>query len=115
MRSAAPTRHLAPPDIPAADGTEVRFTTVANSMGIHWRDVPEVDKIRVYQRTAELHEEVFGVRPPKVMMHTNEGFKPTSYYNNDTYRQTMVRALEEYEEGSLGPQLLNFLDDPMLQ
>jgi hypothetical protein len=99
VRSAAPTLHLAPPDIPAADGTEVRFTTIANSMGIHWKDVPEEEKRSVYIRAADLHELTYGRRPPRVMMHTNEGFKPTFYYNDSTYRETMVRALEEYQQG----------------
>ena len=86
-----------PPQLPEADGTEMRFTNVASGMGIAWNMVPLDDKMRVYERAAQLHVQHYGVRPAKVRMWTSEGFKPTAYYNKDTYERTMKRALEEYK------------------
>jgi hypothetical protein len=86
-----------PPRIPEADGSEMRFTNVAASMGIAWIAVPLADKMAVYERAAQLHVQHYGVRPAKVLMWTSEGYKPTAYYNKDTYERTMKRALEEYK------------------
>lgn len=86
-----------PPRIPEADGSEIRFTNVADSLGIAWNTVPLADKMAVYERAAQLHVQHYGVRPAKVLMWTSEGYKPTAYYNKDTYERTMKRALEEYK------------------
>jgi len=97
-----PVVRAVPPTIPQADGTEVRFTAVAFDKGIRWSLVPDDAKKIVYDRAANLHKEIYGSWPKKVNMWTYAGFKPVSYYNSDTYRPTMARALDEYKEGKLG-------------
>lgn len=89
-----------PPQIPQADGTEVRFTNVAASLGIPWSAVPVQDKMAVYERAAQLHVQHYGVRPSKARMWTSEGYRPIAYYNERTYERTMKRALEEYKAGA---------------
>jgi hypothetical protein len=91
-----------PPRIPEADGSEIRFTNVAESLGIAWNAVPLADKMAVYERAAQLHVQHYGMRPAKVLMWTSEGCKPTAYYNKDTYERTMKRALEEYKAPRAG-------------
>lgn len=86
-----------PPQLPEADGSEMRFTNVAASLGIAWNMVPTAEKMAVYERAAQLHLQHYGVRPAKVLMWTSEGYKPTAYYNKDSYERTMKRALEEYK------------------
>lgn len=86
-----------PPQLPEADGSEMRFTNVAASLGIAWNMVPTAEKMAVYERAAQLHLQHYGVRPSKVLMWTSEGYKPTAYYNKDSYERTMKRALEEYK------------------
>lgn len=90
-----------PIDIPMADGTEVRFTNVARDIGISWSTVDPVTKQRIYDRACELHKELYGAIPRRVNMWTNAGFRPVYYYNKDTYKGTMVRALREYIDGTL--------------
>jgi hypothetical protein len=85
------------PEIPAADGTEVRFTDVARDLGIQWSTVPDATKRRVYERAAQFHKDVYGVWPKRVSMWTSSGMRPVYYYNKDTYRETMQRALEEMQ------------------
>lgn len=83
-------------EIREADGTEYRFTTVANMLGIKWSSVPDAHKRRVYERAADLHEQVFGSRPPRVKVWTKDGRSAVYYYSMATYGATMERALREY-------------------
>jgi len=96
ITQAEPIEHAVAPSIPMADGSEIRFTQVAQELGILWRDVPEEKKKQVYERAADLHREVFGCVPKPVKMHTSTGFRPVNYYNERTHRPTMRRALLEF-------------------
>lgn len=97
ITQAAPIEHAVPPTIPAADGTEVRFTNVAQSLGIVWRDVPEEQKLALYDRAVQLHYDHFGCYPKKVLMHTNTGRRGVYLYTEATFRPTMLRALHEFK------------------
>lgn len=100
MRSAlGPMTHALPPEMPLSDGSEKRFTDVARELGIHWARVPQEDKLRVYERAAELHRQLYGTRPRRVRMWTSQGFRPVYYYTEQTYGSTMVKALLEYRRG----------------
>lgn len=92
----APIEHPVPPTLPEADGTEIRFTNVANEKGIIWSRVDADTKQRIYERAAQLHKDEFGAWPKRVRMWTNSGYRPVYYYNKDTYPSTMGRALDEY-------------------
>ena len=96
LTQAEPIEHAVPPTVPEADGSELRFTHVAQSLGISWRDVPEEEKEKVYERAVELHRKEYGCAPKRVLMHTNRGKQPVYYYNEHTYRPTMLLALTEY-------------------
>lgn len=110
ITQAGPIEHAVPPTIPMADGTEVRFTNVAQSLGIIWRDVPEEKKQVVYNRALDLHHEVFGCAPIRKLMYTSAGRRGVHYYNESTYRPTMFKALLEFKKremngsASLSPQ-----------
>lgn len=105
-----PIEHAVPPTIPAADGTEMRFTHIAQSLGIIWRDVPEEKKQEVYDRALFLHHECFGCAPVRKLMYTSTGRRAVYYYNETTYRPTMYKALIEFKKReangsvSLSPQ-----------
>jgi hypothetical protein len=86
------------PEIPAADGSEIRFTAVARDLGIVWSTVPEQQKLRLYERAAQYHKDEFGVWPKRVNMWTSSGVRPVYYYNAETYRSTMMRALQEFKD-----------------
>jgi hypothetical protein len=101
VRQVGPVEHAIPPHIPMADGSEMRFTNVANSMGIKWSLVSEDDKFAVYERAADLHAQIYGARPIQVNMWTSDGYRPVAYYDAAHYKPTMVRALREYHNGML--------------
>ena len=94
----APIEHAVPPTIPYADGSELRFTNVAQSLGISWRDVPEAKKKKVYARAVELHRETYGCVPVRKLMHTSAGIRGVYYYNESNYRPTMLKALVEFKK-----------------
>jgi hypothetical protein len=96
ITQAGPVEHAVPPSIPMADGSELRFTNVAQELGIIWKDVPLAKKEEVYQRAADLHREVYGCLPKPVKMHTSTGLRPVNYYNEHSYGPTMRRALLEF-------------------
>ena len=106
VTQAAPVEHTVPATLPDADGSEKRFTEVAAALGIKWSLVNETDKSQVYSRAVDLHVELYGARPRKVRMHTNEGYQPVYYYNAATYRNTMRRALLEYKQRNEGIGIL---------
>jgi len=87
-----------PPTIPMADGSEVRFTNVASELGIQWSAVSQEDKQRLYERAAQLHQQHYGARPGKAKMWTSDGYKDVAYYNQRTYKNTVLTALKEYQE-----------------
>jgi hypothetical protein len=97
ITQAAPVERVVPPTIPFADGTEMRFTNVAQSLGINWRDVPEEEKRKVYARASNLHHDHYGCYPVERLMYTGTGLGPVNYYNEITYRPTMLRALQEFK------------------
>ena len=96
IAQAGPIQHAVPPTIPQADGSEKRFTDEARKLGLKWHMVSEADKMEVYNRAIALHVEHYGSRPTQVNMWTSDGWRPTYYYNEDTYQKTMLRALTEY-------------------
>ena len=87
-----------PPTIPMADGSEVRFTNVASELGIQWSAVSQEDKQRLYERAAQLHQQHYGARPGKAKMWTSDGYKDVAYYNQRTYKNTVLVALKEYQD-----------------
>lgn len=109
LQHVGPSECVVPPSIPVADGTEVRFSDVARTLGIEWREVSDEDKASVYERAVDLHRGVFGCTPKKVLMHTSTGRRPVYFYTEETYRPTMRRALREFKMKSTG--LGPFLSD----
>ncbi len=78
-----------------ADNTEVRLGQRARANGWNWGAVPAETKKRIAERASELHEEVYGIRPPKIRGMTNEGPRDINYYSLDTAPRTMDVALAE--------------------
>lgn len=86
--------------IEAADGTEVRVGETIRSLirddgTIGYKDVTEEQRKAISYRASELHEEVYGRRPPKIRVMSNQGPLDINYYSRQTARETLYVAIRE--------------------